>query len=174
MTTPPRALTLLRIATPSSHSSPWIVVVPRASNFARTRGTARIPRGAVTAELAAVHTSAAFGLLSKNCEFARSWDYRRHDRASFVSTSRVYSAVAAMESADLEAAPGHGEAVGAPRLVADVRAAYKSGRTKAMAWRMQQLKEIVRMVAEREEEISDALFADLGKPAHEAYIAEVG
>jgi acyl-CoA reductase-like NAD-dependent aldehyde dehydrogenase len=65
---------------------------------------------------------------------------------------------------DLEA--GHG-------LLAEVRAAYQSGRTRTPAWRVQQLTEIARMLGEREGEIVDALFADLGKPAHEAYVAEV-
>lgn len=76
------------------------------------------------------------------------------------------------------AAAGHGvddvAAVCVPGVVAEVRAAYKSGRTKAMTWRVQQLKGIVRMVAEHEGEIKDALFADIGKPAHEAYVSEVG
>lgn len=72
---------------------------------------------------------------------------------------------------------GHGEetaaAVGVSRLVEDVRAAYKSGRTKPAAWRVQQLKAILRLLDERESEITDALFADLGKPTHEAYVTEV-
>lgn len=58
-------------------------------------------------------------------------------------------------------------------MVEELRAGFKSGRTKERAWRLEQLNGIVRMIAEQEAQLLDALAADLGKPAHEAFITEV-
>ena len=84
----------------------------------------------------------------------------------FVATIRVVDELA-MEEAKVEAGHGFG------KVVAEVRAAYKSGRTKTWQWRVQQLAGVVHMLAEREAEIVEALFTDIGKPAHEAYVSEV-
>jgi aldehyde dehydrogenase (NAD+) len=57
--------------------------------------------------------------------------------------------------------------------VARLRDTFESGRTKAYEWRARQLDGLARMLAENERAILDALHADVGKPALEAYTAEV-
>jgi aldehyde dehydrogenase (NAD+) len=49
-------------------------------------------------------------------------------------------------------------------LVADVRASFKTGKTKDLKWRRQQLEGILRMLAENHERITAAVRADLGGP----------
>ena len=60
-----------------------------------------------------------------------------------------------------------------PSLVASLRSAFASGRTRPLAWRRAQLDGLSRFLGEREGEIMDALAADLGKPRLEAYTAEI-
>jgi aldehyde dehydrogenase (NAD+) len=60
-----------------------------------------------------------------------------------------------------------------PEIVAGLRAAFASGRTRPIRWRLEQLAALARMVTEREAEIEAALAADLGKPALEAYTTEI-
>ncbi|KAG0556688.1 hypothetical protein KC19_11G071900 [Ceratodon purpureus] len=158
MTTAPGAglrgpLSALRIAT---LASPGIVVPTRSSN--QSGGRVRV--GTVTAEL---QSCAALSRWD-NSELRRLWK-----RRAFVTRSSVgvVDALAMEDHQDVEA--GHG--VG--KLMVEVRAAYKSGRTRTPAWRVEQLNGIVRMLGECEGEILEALFADLGKPAHEAYVAEI-
>ncbi len=62
---------------------------------------------------------------------------------------------------------------GAAALVADLRRAFETGRTRSFHWRMEQLRAIKAMCDERREEICDALNADVGKPPFEAYSHEV-
>lgn len=54
-----------------------------------------------------------------------------------------------------------------------LRTTFESGRTRPLAWRRQQLQGIERLVKEREKEILDALYADVGKPALESLGAEL-
>ncbi|MER5224577.1 aldehyde dehydrogenase family protein [Streptomyces flaveus] len=61
-----------------------------------------------------------------------------------------------------------------PDTVARLRAAFTGGRTKPRAWRIRQLDGLLRMLAEREEQIVEALAADLGRPAGDAWIADIG
>lgn len=61
-----------------------------------------------------------------------------------------------------------------PFDLADVRAAFNTGRTRSAAWREAQLRGIERMCEEREDEICAALTADLGRPAFEGWLADVG
>jgi len=61
-----------------------------------------------------------------------------------------------------------------PDLVKGLRAAFDSGRTRPVEWRRAQLEQIRRMLHEREGALLGALAADLGKPATEAYAADVG
>ncbi|MCU0691507.1 MAG: aldehyde dehydrogenase family protein [Polyangiaceae bacterium] len=60
-----------------------------------------------------------------------------------------------------------------PNTVSALRRAFDSGRTRPLPWRLRQLAGLRRFLAEREREIADALYADLGKPAVEGYGAEV-
>ena len=58
-------------------------------------------------------------------------------------------------------------------VLADLQAVFESDRTLSLAWRAQQLEAIERMMLEREQDILDALKADLGKHALEAWSTEV-
>lgn len=58
-------------------------------------------------------------------------------------------------------------------VVGELRGSFRSGRTRAAEWRAAQLRGIVRMVEEREGDISDALHSDLAKPRMESYLHEV-
>src|SRR4051794_6543725 len=60
-----------------------------------------------------------------------------------------------------------------PDTVAQLRATYRGGRTRPVAWRIAQLEAIVRMVAEREKEFAEALGQDLGRGAVEAWLADL-
>ena len=58
-------------------------------------------------------------------------------------------------------------------VVARVRAAYESGRTRPIEWRLEQLDGLARMLKREEERFSAALAADLGKPTIEGYAADI-
>lgn len=58
-------------------------------------------------------------------------------------------------------------------MFADLEAVFESERTMSLAWRAQQLKALERMMVEREQDILDALKADLGKHALEAWSTEI-
>jgi aldehyde dehydrogenase (NAD+) len=59
-------------------------------------------------------------------------------------------------------------------LVARLRAAFDSGRTRSYEWRRKQLENMERLLVERDGELLEALAADFGKPATEAYATELG
>ncbi|CAN6325986.1 unnamed protein product [Urochloa humidicola] len=54
-----------------------------------------------------------------------------------------------------------------------LRASFASGRTRPAAWRAAQLRGLLRMAAEMEDEICAALRADLAKPRTESYVHEI-
>ena len=60
-----------------------------------------------------------------------------------------------------------------PETVARLRRGFESGRTRALAWRRDQLERIERMVREGADELLAAMHADLGKPELEAWLAEI-
>jgi aldehyde dehydrogenase (NAD+) len=60
-----------------------------------------------------------------------------------------------------------------PDTVARLRATFRSGRTRPVEWRMAQLDAIDRLLAEREADIAKALADDLGRPAVDAWLADV-
>ncbi|HET6875901.1 MAG TPA: aldehyde dehydrogenase family protein [Jatrophihabitans sp.] len=60
-----------------------------------------------------------------------------------------------------------------PDAVARLRATFRSGRTKPIEWRLRQLEALERLVREREAELIDALAADLGRPAVDAWLADL-
>lgn len=62
----------------------------------------------------------------------------------------------------------------APALVARLRASFDSGRTRPLEWRRTQLKAMRSLLVEREQELLDALAADLGKPRAEAWATDIG
>ena len=73
-------------------------------------------------------------------------------------------------SADLQAASPAGTI---PAQVSGVRKVYDTGRTRPLAWRKEQLKALLRMLSEREQEFAAALHEDLGKNPLEAYLTEI-
>ena len=62
---------------------------------------------------------------------------------------------------------------GIPDTVAHLRATFRSGRTKPIEWRLSQLEALVRLVAERESELAQALATDLGRGPVEAWLADL-
>ncbi|KAL3718634.1 hypothetical protein ACJRO7_003715 [Eucalyptus globulus] len=60
------------------------------------------------------------------------------------------------------------------RELEEMRECYRSGRTMEASWRKSQLKGLLRLLREREEEIFRALHQDLGKHPAEAYRDEIG
>ena len=62
----------------------------------------------------------------------------------------------------------------AAALVGRLRATFDSGRTRPVAWRRDQLHQLRTLLRDGEAELLAALAADLGKPAIEAYAADVG
>lgn len=62
----------------------------------------------------------------------------------------------------------------ASALVRTLRATFRSGRTRPLAWRKEQLRSLARMIRENEQAILDAARHDLGRPAFETTVAETG
>ena len=62
---------------------------------------------------------------------------------------------------------------GAAGVLAEVRRVFNTGRTRPLAWRLEQLHAIERMVDEREPEIAEALAHDLCRSAVEAWLGDV-
>ncbi|PKI57527.1 aldehyde dehydrogenase family 3 member H1-like [Punica granatum] len=60
----------------------------------------------------------------------------------------------------------------ASELVGKLRGAFASGKTRSYQWRESQLKGLLKMTEEHEQEIADALHSDLAKPELESYIYE--
>jgi len=59
------------------------------------------------------------------------------------------------------------------QAVERLRATFAGGRTKELRWRLEQLAAVERLLDECESEIADALAADLGRPAHDAWLGDV-
>jgi aldehyde dehydrogenase (NAD+) len=59
-------------------------------------------------------------------------------------------------------------------VVEALRATFKSGRTRPLEWRREQLQGLRRMLVERESELLAALATDLGKPPAEAWATDIG
>lgn len=62
----------------------------------------------------------------------------------------------------------------AHELVARLRSTFESGHTRSRAWRMTALRALRRMITDNERAIETALADDLGKPATESQITEIG
>ncbi|MEU1485972.1 aldehyde dehydrogenase family protein [Streptomyces sp. NPDC005752] len=58
-------------------------------------------------------------------------------------------------------------------VVARLRATFRTGRTRDLAWRTAQLTRLRALLTERGDELADALRADLGKSRKEAYRTEI-
>jgi aldehyde dehydrogenase (NAD+) len=64
--------------------------------------------------------------------------------------------------------------IDAARLVERLRTTFRSGRTRPVSWRKEQLAGLRRMMEEAEDELVDALRRDLGRPRLEAFVADIG
>jgi len=75
------------------------------------------------------------------------------------------------------AGAGHGSDAARPPAVAEVferlRGAFDAGRTRPLAWRVEQLRGIERLVDECEADLVGAMAEDFGKPAVEAWFTDL-
>ncbi|MBN9621190.1 MAG: aldehyde dehydrogenase family protein, partial [Actinobacteria bacterium] len=60
-----------------------------------------------------------------------------------------------------------------PDTVTQLRATFRSGRTRPIEWRLGQLDAIVRLLEEREADFAAALASDLGRAPVEAWLADL-
>ena len=60
-----------------------------------------------------------------------------------------------------------------PVVVNKLRDTFKTGRTRSLQWRKQQLQALERMMIENEAAIAAALEADLGRKPFEAWLADI-
>src|SRR5690349_16354122 len=60
-----------------------------------------------------------------------------------------------------------------PAVVAGLRAAYATGRTRDLEWRRQQLRGLEKLVVDNETAIAEARATDLGRQPFEAWLADV-
>ena len=60
-----------------------------------------------------------------------------------------------------------------PSVVAHLRQTFRSGRTRPLDWRIRQLHALERLLAEREKDFVEALQADLGRNATDAWLADL-
>lgn len=56
----------------------------------------------------------------------------------------------------------------------ELRATFRSGVTKPIAWRRRQLLQLSRMVQDNAGALADAIHADLNRPRLESYLTEIG
>ena len=75
-----------------------------------------------------------------------------------------------MSAPPQESLAGHESA---SALVARLRATFDSGRTRPLDFRQQQLAGLARFLRERERDIQDALYHDLGRPPLEAFTGDI-
>lgn len=66
-----------------------------------------------------------------------------------------------------------GDDATATATVARLRATFAARRTRSAEWRLGQLRALERLLDEREAEIAEAVAADLGRPAFEAWLGEI-
>ena len=74
----------------------------------------------------------------------------------------------------VQTGPDHVTEGPAAGVLEAVRRAFNTGRSRSASWREAQLRGIERMCVEAEDEICAALTADLGRPAFEGWLADVG
>ena len=75
---------------------------------------------------------------------------------------------------DTDALPTDQSGASMAQVVAHVRAGFDRGLTRPLNWRQAQLDGVETMLREGAERLTRALETDLGKPATEAWITEIG
>lgn len=58
-------------------------------------------------------------------------------------------------------------------LVKELRANFGSGKTKSYGWRVSQMKNIIKMIEDHENDFVEALRSDLSKPELESFVFEI-
>nr|DAD39733.1 TPA_asm: hypothetical protein HUJ06_014056 [Nelumbo nucifera] len=61
----------------------------------------------------------------------------------------------------------------AASLLKELRGTFASGKTKSYEWRVQQLKNMIKMIDDNERAIMEALQQDLAKPRFESFVSEI-
>ncbi|KAJ8625417.1 hypothetical protein MRB53_033947 [Persea americana] len=61
----------------------------------------------------------------------------------------------------------------AASLVSELRGTFSTGKTRSYEWRTTQIKNIIKLVEERESDIFEALRSDLSKPELESFVSEI-
>ncbi|CAG8566628.1 1136_t:CDS:2 [Dentiscutata heterogama] len=61
-----------------------------------------------------------------------------------------------------------------PQIVQELRKSFRSNLTEPLSYRKKQLRNFYRMIDENEQAIYDALYKDLHKQKHEAFVGEIG
>jgi aldehyde dehydrogenase (NAD+) len=61
-----------------------------------------------------------------------------------------------------------------PQLRDTLRSTFKSGKTRPLAWRRNQLRHLARMVQDNRDTLAQSLWLDLHKPKEEVFLAELG
>ncbi|TFK99301.1 aldehyde dehydrogenase [Pterulicium gracile] len=61
-----------------------------------------------------------------------------------------------------------------PNIRENLRSTFKTGKTRPLAWRRQQLRQLALMMQENRDALADSLWRDLHKPKEEVFIAEIG
>ncbi|KAM3368961.1 hypothetical protein ACQJBY_017083 [Aegilops geniculata] len=97
------------------------------------------------------------------------WSTGAAEQSERVRAESMGSMAASVEEIGAAAAPQAVE-----RRLGELRATFESGRTRPLSWRQSQLRGLLRLLADKEEEAFRALHDDLGKHRAEAYRDEVG
>jgi len=79
-----------------------------------------------------------------------------------------------MPSLRVVSAPSEQQDEPASTVARSLSAHFKTGSTKSLSWRLSQLDALEHFLMEREQDILDALHADLHKPPMEAFASEIG
>src|SRR5690349_9914393 len=58
-------------------------------------------------------------------------------------------------------------------LLSSLRRAHASGRTRTRQWRIDQLKALLRLLEEREDDVTSAIGADLGRNVFDSWFGDV-
>lgn len=69
---------------------------------------------------------------------------------------------------------GHRVTTDIPGVVERLRTTFDTGVTRPYEWRRRQLEGLLTLLSEREPQLLEALATDLGKPVHEAWMADLG
>lgn len=90
-----------------------------------------------------------------------------------METSLVNSSLSNITDSHTKLIQGYFDGPFKKKIVAPLRHAFNSGRTRTLSWRKTQLAHLRAFLLEQESAIVDALYADLGKPGFEAWLTEI-